>query len=286
MSSGPTIVYPVTCSTIELKDLADTIDFESNAEVGAVYAFEFTDTGHYKRKETDDEQKPRFPKLGQIRDVNVPDPIVDDTDYMWKHQNKKWVLSPVMKKIDWEIKFEFVSPYTLVGKDDTFRKSINAGPLIVGLVPAGNSRKEVAVKPFNKNNYLIHRKQSVTKDADTIVNFIPKLPIGQYATMIFDIVVRKREEATNTVLMRGINLNWRPLDVEEVRVFIAVQKDSNTIRKQTSNQNVVVNASIHNLTEIRSINLTYLDLIAFYYTDKLLSDEQLQSLAETLARDN
>lgn len=286
MSSGPTIAYPVACSTIELKDLADAIDFESNAEVGAVYAFEFTDTGHYKRKEIDDEKKPRFLKLGQIRDVNVPDPIVDDTFYMWKHQNKKWVLSPVMKKIDWEMKFEFVSPYTLVGKDDTFRKSINAKPLIVSLVPAINSRGEVAVKPFHKNNYLIHRKQSVEKDADTIVDFIPKLPIGQNATMIFDIVVRKREETTNTVLMRGINLNWRPLNVEEVRVFIAVQKDSNTIKKQTSNQNVVVNADINNLTEIRSINLTYLDLIAFYYTDKVLSNEQLQSLAETLASEN
>ena len=285
MSSGPTIVHPVTCSTIELKDLADTIDFESNAEVGAVYALEFTDTGHYKRKEIDDEHKPRFPKLGQIRDVDLPDPVVDDIDYRLKHQNKKWVLSPVMDEIDWEMKFEFLSPYTLMGKENTFRKSLNAGPLIVSLVPAGNSRGEVAVKPFQKNNYLIHRKQSVNKKADTIIDFVPKLPVGQNATMLFHIVVRKMEDSTNTVLMRGINLSWRALDVEEVKVLIAIQKDSDTIRKQTSNQNVIVSVNSSNLTEIRSINLTYLDLIAFYYTDKLLSDEQIQSFTQALANE-
>ena len=286
MSSGPTIVYPVTCSTIELKDLADTIDFESNAEVGAVYALEFTDTGHYKRKEIDDEQKPRFPKLGQIRDVDLPDPVVDDIDYTLKHQNKRWVFSPVIDEIDWEMKFEFLSPYTLMGRENTFRKSLNAGPLIVSLVPAGNSRGEVAVKPFQKNNYLIHRKQSVTKKSDTIVDFVPRLPVGPNATMIFHIVARKMEESTNAVLMRGINLNWKPLAVEEVKVLIAIQKDSGAIRKRTTNQNVIVNVSASNLTEIRSINLTYLDLIAFYYTDKLLSDDQLLTFSQTLTPAN
>ena len=68
MSRGPAEEYPTRCTTIELKDLADTDEFDLNAEIGAIYGFEYTDEGFYKRREIDDK---KIPKLEQLRNVEA-----------------------------------------------------------------------------------------------------------------------------------------------------------------------------------------------------------------------
>ena len=105
MSRGPVILAPKTCSTIELKDLGDVQDFEKNAEIGEVYAFEYIDEGYYKRKALGDGKKPRNPKLEQLRNVEADGE--DDLTYKITYKEGKWFFKP---DIDWQIKFEFISP--------------------------------------------------------------------------------------------------------------------------------------------------------------------------------
>ena len=88
MATGPQV--PKACTSIELKDLSDLLNFDDEAEVDAVYAFQFTDEGYYKRKEIDDDKKPRFPKFDQIRDVDTSG-YQADTQYNLAHVGKKWV---------------------------------------------------------------------------------------------------------------------------------------------------------------------------------------------------
>ena len=77
MSAGPKTISQQFCVTLELKDLSDVIDFDLPSEEGGVYGFEVTANGKYKRK-TD--EKKSF-KLGQLRDVNIPDDPVEDKIY-------------------------------------------------------------------------------------------------------------------------------------------------------------------------------------------------------------
>ena len=64
----PVLLAPTRCITTELKDLADTQDFDLNGEPGAMYGFEYTDDGYYKRREIEDK---KTPKLEQLRNVNI-----------------------------------------------------------------------------------------------------------------------------------------------------------------------------------------------------------------------
>ena len=72
MSRGPNqpvLRDPIRCITLELKDLADTEDFDSKGEIGQLYGFEYTDDGYYKRAEVTEK---KIPKLEQLRNVEVP----------------------------------------------------------------------------------------------------------------------------------------------------------------------------------------------------------------------
>ena len=271
MSRGPVILAPKTCQTIELKDLGDVQDFEKNAEIGEVYAFEYTDEGYYKRKALEDGKKPRNPKLEQLRNVEAEGE--DNLTYKVTYKDGKWFFNPV---IDWQIKFEFISPYTFYAPDKTFRKAINSGPLLISLAYETASRGELELLPFNKTQYLLHRKDSVTKPSTTKLQFVPNFTLPDQYTMIIDISV-KLDRATFG-LMRGIDINWKDLDVESLRAAVMIQNSGDNVQATVSSDKVNLSITPDQLTELVSINLQYVDLIAFYYTDAVLSEKQLQDL--------
>ena len=275
-SRGPEIKVPTHCPTIELKDLADVIDFEDRGEIGGTYAFEFTDAGFYKRKEIETDVKPRFPKFNQIRDVEVGD-FKSDIDYRLRHTKNKWTLIPIVEP-DWEVKFEFRSPYTLISKDYTFRKAINAGPLIVALIPDRESRGKIAIKPYMRNKYVVHRKESVTGKVETVLDFLPKIDIGDNFTMIFDMIIRPSEKSVSTRIMKGMQFSWRDIGTEQIRVFVAIRKEEGVkeFLAASSNNSLQIDVDKENLTQLEQINLTHLDLIGFYFTDKVLTDNEME----------
>ena len=280
MATGPKI--PITCTTIELKDLSDLNDFEKEGEVDAIYAFQLTQDGYYKRKEidVDDDKKPRFPKFDNLRNVDV-DGFQDDTQYHLVHKYKKWILQEPTKDIDWLIKFEFKSPVTLVGKQNTLKKALNSGPLLTSLIPDGN----VAVKPFKRNQYLIHRLNTAT--GSTVLNFQPEIEVGNEATLILDLVVKPlNDKITKTALINtltdGIPIGWTPKEVEEVRTVIGVGKDGSTVRKMSTDDKSNVTIDSSKFTSLKSINLTHVELIGLYYIDRLLPDEVLQGFIKKI----
>ena len=280
-SRGPEIKVPVNCTTIELKDLADVIDFDDRGEVGEIYGFEFTDNGLYKRKEID--VKIKNPKFSQLRDVHFDDPR-ENINYFLKYDNKKWTLVPSVN-VDWEVRFEFISPFTLVSKDFTFRKALNSGPLIVSLISDAQSRGKIAVKPYMKNKYVIHRKDNIDFGAqETVLEFIPKIEIGDSFTMIFDIILRPSNKSVSTTIMKGINFSWRDIGDEEIRVFVAIQKkkDVKDVNAVASNESLEILVNKENLTHLEQINLTHLDLIAFYYTDKVINEDELEIFSKKM----
>lgn len=279
-SRGPEIKAPANCPTIELKDLADVLNFENRGEVGGTYAFEFTETGYYKRKEIETDVKPRFPKFEQIRDVDVGE-YSSDIDYRLRHSDNKWKLIPVLD-IDWEVKFEFKSPYTFITKDNIFRKTMNAGPLIVSLIPDDQSKLKIGIKPYMKNKYVAHRLDSVTGKIETILDFIPKIDIGNKFTMIFDMILRPSNKSVSTKIMKGIQFSWRDIGTEEIKVFVVFQKKegNNEILAISDNKSLQINIDKENFTQLEQINLTHLDLVAFYFTDKVLTEDEFKILLQ------
>ena len=312
MATGPQI--PKSCTTLELKDLSDLTHFDTEAEVDAVYAFQFTEDGFYRRKEIDDDKRPRFPKFDQLRDVETVG-YQDDTAYNLLHSGKKWLLREPMipsfdqivdtsktednieyklvhsngkwtlKKddIDWLIKFEFKSPVTLIGgKTNLLRKALNAGPLLVSLIPANASREDIAVKPFKRDQYLIHRLESTGKQ-HTIVNFIPEILVGDKATLILDLVVKPlNDKVSKAAIMDGIMIGWVPSEVEEVRLVVAVEKNGQIVKKMTSDTKISVTVDQANFNSLKNIYLTHFELIAFYYIDKVLPTEILENFTEKI----
>ena len=270
MSRGP--VIPTRCTTIELKDLADVEDFELNGEVGAFYGFEYTEEGLYKRAEVVTEER-KILRLEQLRNVEVQH--IENYEYKLIRIDNKWHLIP---HIDWEIQFEFLSPYTYFDRLFQFRKAINNGPLHVSLVPASTSRKEIEIKPFKKNKYLLHRKDSITKASVTRLQFVPKFPISKNFTMIFDISIRAKPGSVSDVLLPGLNISWRNLDTETLRILIAIQKETDDIKAIASSDKIHLSVNSDSLTELSYINLTNLDLIGFYFIEKVLSEEILQQI--------
>ena len=105
-----------------------------------------------------------------------------------------------MVDVSWGIKFEFVSPYVCMAQ--MFWKAVNSGPIIVSLVPETGSRKNILVKPYHKNNYLIHKKEGVIETTDVI--FRPTIEIGPEATMHFDVILRGGSSQSDAEVMDGI----------------------------------------------------------------------------------
>ena len=308
MATGPKI--PITCTTIELKDLSDLTDFEKEGEVDAIYAFQLTQDGYYKRKEIDDERKPRFPKFDQLRNVDV-DGYQEDTKYNLVHKDKKWILQEttfddlvdttdfkenvqynlvhkngkwiIDSNIDWLIKFEFKSPVTLIGKTNTLKKALNAGPLLTSLIP--ETIGDIAVKPFKRNQYLIHRLDNVS--GATILKFLPEIEIGNQATLILDLVVKPlNDKISKTALINtlsdGISIGWLPTEVEEVRTVIAIDKNGSTVRKMSSDDKITLTLDPANFTSLKSINLTHVELIGLYYIDRVLPEEVLEKFTDKI----
>lgn len=280
MSRGPdqpVMLDPVRCATLELKDLADTEDFDLNGEIGALYGFEYTNNGYYKRAEISDK---KVPKLEQLRNV-VADNVGQFEYKVVKKRDNKWHLIPF---IDWEIKFEFLSPFTFFDNNKYFRKSFNSGPLHVSLIPQNNSRREIAIKPYKKRQYILHRKKTVTKDAATQLEFIPKMALADEFTMIFELSVRADNPDSLPVgvsdnLMKGILISWQNLDVESVRCTIVIQNRGEEIKAVSTSDKVILSVDPDNLKELTYINVTNLDLIGFYYTESILSDDLLKMIA-------
>ena len=102
-------------------------------------------------------------------------------------------------------RFEFISLFTLVSKDNTFRKALNAGPLIVSLISDPQSRGKIAVKSYMKKKNVVHRKDNIDLgEQETISDFIPKIEIGESFSMTFDIVLRPSNKSVSTRIMNGI----------------------------------------------------------------------------------
>ena len=278
-NSGP--VMPPKCTTIELKDLADCLDFDSTGEVGTVYGLELTEDGVYKRKEVDTEEKPVNPKFNQLRDVNAGN-FKNGIDYFLRHVGNKWTIVPHLD-IKWEINFQFISPYTFKAKDDTFRKAINSGPLHCSLVPNDTSRNEVSVKPYKKNKYVLHKKSAVAPQKYTKLGFVPRIPIGNKLTMIFDVILIPSDNPTDKAIMPGITFNWGPLEDEDsTRVIVAIQKNADgTIQKSSTNPKVTVNVN-PNVQMLTEIALGDIELVQFMYTDKILSEDEIETLTNDL----
>ena len=272
-------VVPANCVTIELKDLADVIDFEDRGEAGEVYGFELTENGLYKRKEIDGRTK--NPKFGFLRDVDV-EGYKENINYFLRHVDKNWTLVPSLD-IDWEVKFEFISPYTLVAKDFTFRKAINAGSLILSLISDPESRGKIAVKPFKKNRYIVHRKQN-DGEQETILDFTPRINVSDSFTMIFDVIIRPNEASVSTRIMNGITFAWREIGDESIRVLIAIKKgkEDENVSAFATNEKLQILINKESLTHLEQINLTHLDLISFHYTDRVITQDEFQIYSKTI----
>ena len=96
MTSGPSAVYPSSCPTLELNDLSDVVDFDLPSGEGDVSGFEYTGTGKYKRKALEDRKQP---KLGQLRDVDVPEALTEDGKYTISREKNKWTIIPVYEPV-------------------------------------------------------------------------------------------------------------------------------------------------------------------------------------------
>ena len=262
MSRGPSQdSTPVRCTTIELKDLADTDEFDLNAEIGAIYGFEYTDSGIYKRREIDDK---KVSKLEQLRNVTAE--ILGNYEYKIRRVDKNWELSPI---IEWDIKFEFISPYTLFDVENKFRKSINSGPLHTSLVP--ESRGIIEVKPFKKQ-YSLHQ----IGEGDGGLVFVPEGQFADTFTLVLDISINDdslNNEGKSKVVMDGLQINWTTL--EKQMVTIVVQKTKDNLRGVSSNDKVDVSLLPSRLTKLKSINIDHFDLIGLHYIQTDLPDKVL-----------
>ena len=281
MASNAGPVIPPKCTTIELKDLADCLDFDNTGEVGTIYGLELTQDGLYKRKEVDTEEKPANPKFNQLRDVNAGN-FINGINYFLRHVGNKWTIVPHLD-IKWEINFQFISPFTLKAKDDTFRKAINSGPLHVALVTKSDSQNEIAVKPYKNNMYVLHKKSSVAARKYSTLSFVPRVPVGNKLTMMFDVILNPSDTGEKPV-MTGISFSWGDLTGEDsTRVIIAIQKnDDGTIQKSSTNPKVTVNVDTTAFKEIDNIILGHMDLVQFMYTDRILTEEEMEILTDEI----
>ena len=184
--------------------------------------------------------------------------------------------------VSWGIKFEFVSPYVFMAQK-MFWKAVNSGPIIVYLVPETGSRKNILVKPYHKNNYLIHKKEGVIESTDVI--FRPTIEIGPEATMIFHVILRGGSSQSDAEVMDGILLSWADLEVESTRIIVAIRKawregGRPSIHKIASNKKVLIKIDHNKLKILDKIKLDHIDFIGFYYVDSILTPEQIKLIVK------
>lgn len=275
-NSGP--VMPHNCPTIELKDLADCLDFDNTGEIGSVYGFELTKEGLYKRKEVDTDEKPVNPKFNQLRDVNAGN-FVNDINYFLRHVGNKWTIVPHLD-IKWDVNFQFISPFTFKSKDDTFRKAVNSGPLHVALITKSDSRNEITVKPYKKNRYILVKKETVDASKFTSLSFLPRIPIGNEFTIMFDVILNPPSLSEPKPVMGGITFSWdNPTNEDTTRVIIAIKKNADgSIQSSSTNQKVTVNVDLSTFRELNNIVLGHMALVQFMYIDRLLTEEEIEIL--------
>ena len=271
MSRGPSQdLAPVRCTTLELKDLADTDDFNLNGEIGTIYGFEYTDSGYYKRREINDKIVPR---LEQLR--NVAADIIGDHEYKINRVKNKWHLSPI---IEWDVKFEFISPYTLFDPQRRFRKAFNAGPIHTSLVPSTDSRGNIEVKPFNKQ-FMLHRIIGASVSG---LNFVPEVELAEEFTVIIKLMIHDdsldNSEKQSKIVMNGIQINWTALKKEDQNVIIIVRKDESGMRATCSKEQIDVTLLPARFPNLRIIFIKHFDLIGLHYIETNLSDEILKTI--------
>jgi len=275
MSGGPLI--PVTCSTIELKDLADTLDFEANGESGAVYALELTPEGYYKRVNLESIIPPTriLPTLDQL--INTSS-TKDEVKYALIKKGNRWALTPVSSDYDWLIKFEFGSPHTFIGNDNVFKKAINSGPLLVSLVPDERSRTQIQVKPYGKTSYLIHK---IEDSEDVGILFNPPVVISSSMTMIIDLIARGANKK-DISFMPNVTVSWESITEERQRILIFIQKvEGESKHRVFSTPQVTVRVENTSNT-ITRMKLNDIDLVAFYFSDKVFTEQEMELFVSKL----
>lgn len=268
MSRGP--VIPAKCSTIQLSDLADVLDFDKEGAEEVTYGFEINQDGLYVRKEIE-ERNQQFPKLVQIRDLNIVR-AVDGAQHELIRNGNKWQVRPIKSVIFWPIKIEFRSPFTMIGYGNIFRKSLNQGPLIVSLVP--EQPETIIVDLFRVNKYLIKRQAGAP---DPVAVFKPETALGNQWSMVWDIKLPQTPRQVSMKLMQGINLTWGPLpEAKRGQIFIQKRNEGEVLSNNNiQGLDVTVKFSISSLDKIL---LNDLSLIGFYYTNELLSESQINSI--------
>ena len=264
MSLGPAEdVIPIRCSTIELKDLADTDEFDLDAEVGAVYGFEYIATGFYKRKEIlQDKQK--LLKLEQLKNVEAE--LVGNQDYKIRRTGGKWHFNPI---VEWDLKFEFISPYTMMDLQNKFRKALNAGPVLCSIIPDFDSRAIIDVQQYKKSYKLHTARGQVTSG----IIFVPNVQFGENYTLIINIFIRDESlvnsnNSPNKILIGGVQINWQTLTKADQDVTVIIRKNSrdNIVYRSTVDK-VSVAIAPSKIKGLSSIDLTHFDLISLYYNE-------------------
>ena len=268
MSRGPAEeMFPTRCTTIELKDLADTDEFDLNAEVGTIYGFEYTDEGFYKRREIDDK---KIPKLEQLRNVEA-EPLFN-ADYEINRQDGKRFFRP---KVKWDIKFEFISPYTLFDVQMKFRKALNSRPVHCSLVPDLESRGKIEVKDYSLHSTL-----------GSGLTFIPQIPFSDNFTLIFDVIIKdgsldNSNNNSSIEIIDGVSMNWLNLTKDKQNVTVVIRKDGdgiNGMKFAASVDEVTIHIVPKRLSGLNSFNLTHFNLKGLYYRRTDLPDKLIQML--------
>ena len=276
-NTGPEILFPIKCASVQLSDLSDVTGFEAEGEVGDVYGFSLNENGVYERAEIDTKKKPTMPYFNQLRDVIVRD-AKPDIPYLLKKSNGKWIVIPHLK-IDWLIKYTFVSPYVFKTKNNILRKVLNEGSLHVSLSVDKGSFNDIKVLPRD-NKYAVLQREGVTKDS--LLRFVPEFDLPNAYTLIIDLVLHTKQtmRTFNTRLITGLIISMKIQDPTEQksRVVISLQKNGDDIVSQSSKQNLIVSASSDTFKKLDVINVNGVEILGFYYVDKALSADELDIL--------
>jgi hypothetical protein len=269
MSRGP-VLSPVHCSTIELKDLGDIIDFDKEGNEGTTYGLQLNGKGFYVRKEIE----AKFPKLKQISDLDVPSKLSDGSIYTLKREGGKWTIHPLVSevKMPWLIQFEFYSPHTFMGEESTFRKCLNEKPQIVSLVPV--IPDTIKLKPYLQDRYSLA--------GEGYLKFIPTVALGNSWSVVIEFVCEKNtlSNLNSTEILNNMRISWSGFG-EDKRVRLLIQKNNAKIETSCTLESININAP-DTIETLEVIRVKYIYLTGFYYTPKLLTQEQLDRLDDDL----
>lgn len=275
-SPGPEIRTPKICQTIELKDLADIQDFEDDGPVGAVFGFELTTNGYYKRREID--IKTAIPRLEQLKNVDAKS-ATTDADYFLKKEGREWKITEFIKDIPWLLKFEFISPYALVKEPNYLSKVLNAGPLIHSLVP--ENKVDVKTTRYKGTKYMLQKTQAA--DNEVNLKLIPTITLGVGYTIVLDVIFKARI-GNDVDIINGLNLSWTEEQIpkERQRVLMYVIKNAKSPDITFKSNFPVLRRILVQDLNLDLIYITYIDLLGLYYIDKGLSESELNQVASSL----